>query len=342
MARVKYVKERKGEEVTDWSQLLNRRQRREERRRLQELEREKERKRRREAGEIPKVPTGATTAANPNAPSGPATSIAPFTRRITRAATRAASNSAIPTTTTATTTTTDMPTAMAPVSAPVSATAGVVALVSPTVTATALDHEEYGYMDLVDPALFEFGNDNNAPELPANEAVSSVQATTTFTSTNAAPPAFRPITAPAAVSAYAINVEEHSVMDRPLPRNVGTVHQQATMPRTAQGNQQVVQPTTDARTKAALQLVPVVDIINRLFAENLPELRAPTPEMVAAEARVFLARARENETVQAVRAARTLDFKVLHRITESSAQQDLRTEVLKFRLQQVFLGELAK
>lgn len=65
--------------------------------------------------------------------------------------------------------------------------------------------------------------------------------------------------------------------------------------------------------------------------------------MVAAEARVFLARARENETVQAVRkAARTLDFEVLHRINESSAQQDLRTEVLKFRLQQVFLDELGK
>ena len=83
--------------------------------------------------------------------------------------------------------------------------------------------------------------------------------------------------------------------------------------------------------------------VDRLFAENLPKLRAPTPEMVAAEARVFLARARENETVQAVRtAAKTLDFEVLHRINESSAQQDLRTEVLKFRLQQVFLDELGK
>lgn len=269
MARVKYVKERIGEEVTDWSQLLHRRQRREERRRLQELERQKELERRREAGEISEVPTGATTAACPNAPSRPATSITPFTRRVTRAATRAASNSTISNTTTATTTITATPTVMAPVSAPTSAMAGVAALTSPTVIATAVDHEEHGYMDLVDPALFEFGNDDDVPELPAKDAVSSVQATTTSTFTNAAPPAFRPITAPAAVSAYAIHVEEHSVIDRPLPRNVGTVHQQATMPRAAQGNQQVVQPTTDARTKAALQLVPVVDISKLLIPSDV-------------------------------------------------------------------------
>ncbi|EGO55187.1 hypothetical protein NEUTE1DRAFT_46394 [Neurospora tetrasperma FGSC 2508] len=343
MARVKYVKERIGEEVSDWSQLLQRRQRREERRRLQELERQKELQRRREAGEIPEVPTGATTAANPNVPSGPATSITPFTRRVTRAAARAASNSAISNTTTATTTTMDTPTVMAPVSAPASASGNVTAVDLPTVITDAADHEEYGYMDLVDPALFEFGNDDNVAELPANDAVSSVQASMPTTSKNAAPPSFTPATAPAAVSAYAIDVEEHPVMDRSQPRNVGTVHQQAMMPRTAQGNQEVVQPTTDARTKAALQLVPVVDIINRLFAESLPRLRAPTLEMVAAEARVFLARARENETVQAVRkAARTLEFEVLHRINEFSAQQDLRTEVLKFRLQQVFLDELGK
>lgn len=93
-----------------------------------------------------------------------------------------------------------------------------------------------------------------------------------------------------------------------------------------------------------LPLTPLsLTLVNRLFAESSPRLQAPTPEMVAAEARVFLARARENEIVQAVRkAARTLDFEVLHRINESSAQQDLRTEVLKFRLQQVFLDELAK
>lgn len=269
LARVKYVKERIGEEVTDWSQLLQRRQRREERRRLQELERQKEIQRRREAGEIPEVPTGATTAANPKAPSGTATSIPPFTRRVTRAATRAASNSVISNTTTVTTTTTETPTVMAPVSAPASATADVAALVSPTVIATTVEHEEHGYMDLVDPALFEFGNDDDVADPPANDAVSSVQASMPTTSKNAAPPSFTPATTPAAVSAYAIDVEEHLDMDRSRPRNVGTVHQQAMMPRTAQGNQEVVQPTTDARTKAALQLVPVVDISKLLIPSHV-------------------------------------------------------------------------
>lgn len=85
-----------------------------------------------------------------------------------------------------------------------------------------------------------------------------------------------------------------------------------------------------------------------MFAEGLERLQSPTPEMISAEARKFLAMAHENETAQAVKkAATTLSNDVMERINDLQRQNPadrfgLASEVLKLKLQQVLLKELAK
>ncbi|KAJ4390222.1 hypothetical protein N0V85_007437 [Neurospora sp. IMI 360204] len=396
MARIKYVKERIGEEITDWSQLLHRRQRREERRRLKELEHQKELERRRETGEITQdasvpanipahIPTNATNSATLNPSATPATraTTTPITRRVTRAAARAATNAATPDTTTATTATADIDTTTAPASAPTTAQTTSTAATLPTVIAMAVEEEEHGDMGMLDPALFEPVNDMdvNVPQLVlaptvvketqnvepiarrasagfspfASVQAASIPANLSTIAANAvayapatapayAPaiaPTYAPITVPATGRATACEAEEN-------------VSPKLSEPVTSEDiPEQVVVPSGDkerrsARIAAAAQLVPVAKVINRLFAESLERLLSPTPEVVSAEARRFLANAHENETEQAVKkAAFTLSFHILDKINELQGQNrfdrfEVASEVLKLKLQQVFLKELVK
>ena len=85
-----------------------------------------------------------------------------------------------------------------------------------------------------------------------------------------------------------------------------------------------------------------------MFAESLEQLQSPTPDMISAEARKFLAMAHENETAPAVKkAATTLRADIAEKISELHRQKPadrfgLASEVLKLKLQQVFLTELVK
>lgn len=87
-------------------------------------------------------------------------------------------------------------------------------------------------------------------------------------------------------------------------------------------------------------------VVNRLFLHCLAQLQSPTPEMVTSEARLFLARAQENETEQAVKkAAMTLSSVTNGKIDEFTRRPDqfeVVSEILKLKLQQVFLQELLK
>ncbi|KAK1776564.1 hypothetical protein QBC45DRAFT_332727 [Copromyces sp. CBS 386.78] len=487
MGRVKYVKERIGQEITDWSQLTHRRQRREERHRVKELERQQELERRREAGEIPQadpiptntpanIPTGAP--ARPATRAAPRATTAPITRRITRAAARAAPTASTPDTTT-TTMITDtarfVTPASAPAMAPASAPAPVLAAVLPTVINMTVEEEEHDDMGLLDPALFEpFINEIvpqqvpapmtaeknqkavepvgrqpsarisqpanfqaatipvNSPtmataidapaygsplthdwvtgqayapaNLPANLAAvyttakvpAYVQAYAPVTTPSSAlvtasayppatapaydstyTPAYAPSSAPGSIASSApVTASASTAVATPVsgpvttlvtgratetegvedavpkvsePVTGGNVPERASVRSAAQESQKITKPTAEqpgARVQAALQLVPVAEIVDRMFAVGLERLQSPTPEMISAEAREFLARAHENETEQAVKkAALTLSNDIVDRINELHRQNPadrigLASEVLKLKLQQVFLKEL--
>ncbi|KAK3388643.1 hypothetical protein B0T20DRAFT_484213 [Sordaria brevicollis] len=168
--------------------------------------------------------------------------------------------------------------------------------------------------------------------------------------TDTAPPsATVPTTTPAAMEAPAVEVEEHTAAKLSESVIGGNAPVQSVVASTAAGNQQMTQLASgqsEARVKAAYQLVPVVDRINRLFLESLVTLQSPTPEMVTAEARLFLARAQENETVGAVKKAATLLSSItqgkIEELTRRPVQFEVVSEILRQRLQQVFLQELLK
>ncbi|KAK3946825.1 hypothetical protein QBC32DRAFT_374703 [Pseudoneurospora amorphoporcata] len=477
MGRVKYVKERIGQEITDWSQLTHRRQRHEERYRVKELERQQELERRREAGEIPQadpipantpatIPTGAP--ARPASRAAPRATTAPITRRITRATARAVSTASTPDTTT-TTMITDtarfVTPASAPAIAPGSAPAPVLPAVLPTVINMTVEEEEHDDMGLLDPALFEpFINEivpqqvpapmtaeknqkavepvtrqpsarisqpanfqaasipansqtmataTGAPaygsplkhdrvtgqayapaNLPANLAVvyttakvpayvqvyapvttpaSALVTASAFppatapaydsTYTPAYAPAYAPSSAPGSIASSApVTASASTAVTTPVsapvttlvtgratetegveeavpkvsePVTGGNVPERASVRSAAQESQKITKPT--AGQPGAL---------DRMFAVGLEWLQSPTPEMISAEARAFVARAHENETEQAVKkAALTLSNDIVDRINELHRQNPadrigLASEVLKLKLQQVFLKEL--